>query len=230
MNTRIGLIAMSLFILGSTLITQESLSDQVTTYYFQTVNLSRDGNIRIEVTPESQQKRDGKVVVGVRFDIVKDNVLDPVFTVGTVGSGENMDTAFRTALAEWMFFFGDPFKNYTNKIDAKQFNDYDLFFSGKKAQGEQSDRLSTFIIPDEQWNAQLTRLIQDDQLFKKGAVNTSMILVIVQNGKFVGECRINGVVSTSFLNSIEKSGLFITLDSITSLLVKQYIIIAPRRN
>jgi hypothetical protein len=159
--------------------------------------------VRLAAKIENDEHVDTKFLIGLRVDILVDDVLQPL-TYGSVGIGSNRDQAISAAVSEWAMAMGEALLGALGmKIGSQPEQMGSLLVYRGLAGIRGSDRVI--------WSSENDkRLVHKLGAFFGGLEHSpgelhslSLMVVVRPNGKPEGECRIDGAISSSLLKAVQ---------------------------
>ena len=159
--------------------------------------------VRLQAQIEDEEHADKKSLIGLRVDVFVDEVLQPL-TYGSVGIGDDREDALSTAVSEWAMAVGEALLGGLGVKIGQQPEQIGPFLVYRGPAGiRTSDRVT--------WSSENDkRLLQYMRPFVQGLEHTpgnlhaiSLMALVTSDGVTVGECRIDGVISSSLLKAVQ---------------------------
>lgn len=181
-----------------------------------------ESKIKVSVVPEQELKRDGKFIFAAKFDIKLSDNKDTLFTVGSVGIGNDQSDAYETVLDEWIGLFGTSFAQlFANSKTRISVGNFTVFPGLMGIRGEKP--ANNWIDGSAEMNKKIINsLLSIIRKSNKEVTSVNLLLTADESGIISGECRVNNEISQAIMDELKK--LDWKTDS-SSYMFKQYYLI-----
>ncbi|CAN5289047.1 hypothetical protein BH10ACI1_BH10ACI1_03550 [soil metagenome] len=159
--------------------------------------------VKVSTAIEFDGNRQGKWIFAARFDTKLIDTTEAVFTVGSIGIGEDKNDAVETSIDEWIGLFGTAFSEMLSKSEGIKVGGFKVFSGLMGIRGEKPSQ--GWIDGSPKMNEKiLNALLPIIKKSNKEMNSINLMLTVNENGEIDGECKMNNEVSQDILNELKK--------------------------
>ena len=203
----------------------DKLNDVITESFCKYVEIENDGSYKIEISNEESVTKNGSLIIGLKFQLKINGLIEPKYTLGIIGIGNSSDDAYKNAIYDWFGYFAGTFKKKLKKSkDCIEIDNLIYYYSPAGIRGDKPD---SEVLNDKERILFYNTILKKIMDRKNDNINTVLINIFVKKSDIDGECRINGEISQELTNLMKES-IFFTKNNIKSYLLKEYFIIEKK--
>lgn len=159
--------------------------------------------VQVSATVEFDGDRKGSWIFAARYDTRIIDTNETVFTVGSIGIGNDKKDAEETSIDEWIALFGKAFSEMLANSEGIIVGEFKVYSGLMGIRGEKPS--SGWVNGSSEMNKKIVNVLLP--IIKKSIkeINSiNLLLTVNKNGEIDGECKINNEVSQELLNKIKK--------------------------
>ncbi len=159
--------------------------------------------IKVITAVEYNGSNQGKWIFAARYDTKLTTTSETIFTVGSIGIGNDKNDAEETSIDEWMALFGKAFSEMLAKSEGETINGFKVYSGLMGIRGEKPSQ--SWIDGSSEMNKKIVSVLLPIINKSNEEINSlNLMLSVNPNGEVAGECRFNNEISQEVLTELKK--------------------------